>query len=189
MSLSENQAPEIRLSFADDAVLKQRRQMFIALTLLLVALVMILTKDRDFWFPSAPVFQSTSEPMEETFIRTASTIRGSHFAQANIWYYNAESKATEAGNLSRVRSGIRGGARRCEPDRASSPGSRGRRWRPAPHRTSRQQFCATGHAPAFHFQPGSPSTTGIGCGRCDCSCHSGPSFPQRYTDPFPPGRT
>jgi periplasmic protein TonB len=66
MSLSENQAPEIRLSFADDAVLKQRRQMFIALTLLLVALVMILTKDRDFWFPSAPVLQSTSEPVEET---------------------------------------------------------------------------------------------------------------------------
>ncbi len=66
MSLSENQAPEIRLSFADDAVLKQRRQMFIALTLLLVALVMILTKDRDFWFPSAPVLQSTSEPVEGT---------------------------------------------------------------------------------------------------------------------------
>lgn len=66
MSLSENQAPEIRLSFADDAALKQRRQMFIALTLLLVALVMILTKDRDFWFPSASVIQSTSEPVEET---------------------------------------------------------------------------------------------------------------------------
>jgi periplasmic protein TonB len=64
MSLSENQAPEIKLSFADDAVQKQRRQMLIALTLLLVALVMILTKDRDFWFPSAPV-QSTSEPIEE----------------------------------------------------------------------------------------------------------------------------
>ena len=66
MSLSENQAPEIRLSFADDAVLKQRRQMLIALTLLLVALVMILTKDRDFWFPSAPILQSTSEPVEGT---------------------------------------------------------------------------------------------------------------------------
>lgn len=65
MSLTQNQAPEIKLSFADGAVLKQRRQMLIALTLLLVALVMILTKDRDFWFPSAPVFQSTSEPMEE----------------------------------------------------------------------------------------------------------------------------
>jgi TonB family protein len=66
MSLTENQAPEIKLSFADDAVMKQRRQMLIALTLLLMALVMILTKDREFWFPSAPVFQSTSEPVEET---------------------------------------------------------------------------------------------------------------------------
>jgi len=66
MSLSENQAPEIKLSFADDAVLNQRRQMLIALSLLLVALVMILIKDRDFWFPPAPAFQSTSEPMEET---------------------------------------------------------------------------------------------------------------------------
>jgi TonB family protein len=66
MSLSENQAPEIQLSSADDVVLKQRRQMLTALTLLLMALVMILTKDRDFWFPSAPVFQSISEPLEET---------------------------------------------------------------------------------------------------------------------------
>ena len=65
MSLSENQAPEIRRSFADDAVLKQRRQMLIALTLLLVALVMVLIKDREFWLPSAPVSQATSEPMEE----------------------------------------------------------------------------------------------------------------------------
>jgi TonB family protein len=66
MSLTENQAPEIKLSFTDDAVQKQRRQMLIALTLLLVTLVMILIKDREFWFPSAPVFQSTSESAEET---------------------------------------------------------------------------------------------------------------------------
>ncbi len=65
MSLSENQAPEIRPSFANDAVLKQRRQMLIALTLLVMALVMVLIKDREFWFPSAPVSQATSEPIEE----------------------------------------------------------------------------------------------------------------------------
>ena len=65
MSLSENQAPEITTSFADDAVLKQRRQMLIALTLLLMALIMVLIKDREFWFPSAPVSQATSEPIEE----------------------------------------------------------------------------------------------------------------------------
>jgi TonB family protein len=66
MPLPENQAPEIKLSFGDDSAQKQRRQMFIALTLLLAALILILTKDRDFWFPSAPVFQSASEPLEET---------------------------------------------------------------------------------------------------------------------------
>jgi TonB family protein len=66
MPLPVNQAPEIKLSFEDDSAQKQRRQMFIALTLLLAALILILTKDRDFWFPSAPVFQSASEPVEET---------------------------------------------------------------------------------------------------------------------------
>ena len=66
MPLPVNQAPEIKLSFGDDSAQKQRRQMFIALTLLLAALILILTKDRDFWFPSAPVFQSASEPVEET---------------------------------------------------------------------------------------------------------------------------
>ena len=61
----QNQAPEIKFSFGDDSAQKQRRQMLIALTLLLVALILILTKDREFWFPSAPV-QSESEPLEET---------------------------------------------------------------------------------------------------------------------------
>jgi TonB family protein len=65
MPLPENQASEIELSLLDDSVQKQRRQMLVALTLLLVALVLILTKDRDFWFPSAPVIESTSEPVEE----------------------------------------------------------------------------------------------------------------------------
>ena len=65
MPLPENQASEIKLSLLDDSVQKQRRQMLVALTLLLVALVLILTKDRDFWFPSAPVIESTSEPVEE----------------------------------------------------------------------------------------------------------------------------
>ena len=64
-SLQENQGPEIKPSFGDDFVQKQRRQLLIALTLLLAALILILTKDREFWFPSAPV-QSESEPVEET---------------------------------------------------------------------------------------------------------------------------
>ena len=64
--LQENQVPELKLSFEGDAAQKQRRQMLIALTLLLVALILVLTKDRDFWFPSAPALQSESEPLEET---------------------------------------------------------------------------------------------------------------------------
>ena len=41
--------------------------MLIALALLLAALILVLIKDRDFWFPPAPVaqVQSESEPVEE----------------------------------------------------------------------------------------------------------------------------
>ena len=62
----ENQVTEGKPSFGDDPVQKQRRQMLIALSLLLAALILLLTKDREFWFPSAPVLQSESEPLEET---------------------------------------------------------------------------------------------------------------------------
>ncbi|HMH06285.1 MAG TPA: TonB family protein [Terriglobales bacterium] len=64
--LQENQATEIKLSFGDDSAQKQRRQMLIALTLLLAALILTLTKDREFWFPPAPALQSEAEPLEET---------------------------------------------------------------------------------------------------------------------------
>jgi len=63
--LQENQVPEINPLFGYDSAQKQRRQMLIALTLLLAALILVLTKDRDFWFPSAPALQSESEPLEE----------------------------------------------------------------------------------------------------------------------------
>jgi periplasmic protein TonB len=63
--LPENQVPENKLSFGDDSEQKQSRQMFIALTLLLAALIVVLTKDRDFWFPSAPGVQSESGSLEE----------------------------------------------------------------------------------------------------------------------------
>jgi periplasmic protein TonB len=64
-SLQETQAPEIKSAFHADFVQKQRQQMFIALTLLLTALIVILAKDREFWFPSSPVAQSVSEPVEQ----------------------------------------------------------------------------------------------------------------------------
>lgn len=61
----QNRAPEIKLSIGNDSVQTPGRQMLIALTLLLVALIIILAKDRDFWFPSAPAMHSESEPTEE----------------------------------------------------------------------------------------------------------------------------
>jgi len=64
--LHENQAPESKPSFGGDFVHKQRRQMLIALTLLVAALILVLTKDREFWFPPAPALQSESEPVEQT---------------------------------------------------------------------------------------------------------------------------
>lgn len=64
-SMQENQLAEIKSSFGDDSEQRVRRQMLIALTLLLAALVLVLVKDREFWFPSVPVLQSESEPLEE----------------------------------------------------------------------------------------------------------------------------
>lgn len=63
--LQKNQGRELKTSFEDDSAQKQSRQMLIALTLLLAALILTLIKDREFWFPPAPV-QSESEPLEET---------------------------------------------------------------------------------------------------------------------------
>ena len=65
MAVQETQVPGIK-SFEDDSERSPRRQMLIALTMLLVALIFILTRDREFWFPSAPALQSESEPSDET---------------------------------------------------------------------------------------------------------------------------
>jgi TonB family protein len=62
--MQATQVAEIKSSFGDGQQ-KVRRQMLAALTLLLAALVLILVKDRDFWFPPTPVLQSESEPIEE----------------------------------------------------------------------------------------------------------------------------
>lgn len=64
--LQESQTPEIKSPLGHYFVQKQRQQMLIALTLLMAALVLILAKDHEFWFPSPPVAQSVSEPLEET---------------------------------------------------------------------------------------------------------------------------
>ena len=65
--LEENQVQvtDITPSVGDDSEKKQRRQMLVALALLLAALILVLIKDRDFWFPPEPPAQSESEPVEE----------------------------------------------------------------------------------------------------------------------------
>jgi periplasmic protein TonB len=63
--LEEKHAIDIVPSVGDDSERKQRRQMLVALALLLAALILVLIKDRDFWFPPDLPAQSESEPVEE----------------------------------------------------------------------------------------------------------------------------
>jgi protein TonB len=63
--MQTNRIAQIEASLGDDPQRKVRRQMLAALALLLTALVLVLIKDREFWFPSAPVVQSESEPLSE----------------------------------------------------------------------------------------------------------------------------
>jgi TonB family protein len=69
MPSQDNPAAEMKLLFSDEWAKKQRRQMLIALTLLLAALIVVLTKDREFWFPPAPVSQSESEPSQDISVQ------------------------------------------------------------------------------------------------------------------------
>jgi TonB family protein len=62
--LQENRQPEADESpFDAGSELKQRRQMLIALALLLAALIVVLYKDWQFWFPSNATVES--EPLEQ----------------------------------------------------------------------------------------------------------------------------
>ena len=63
--LEEKHALDIVPSVGDDSESKQRRQMLVALALLLAALILVLIKDRDFWFPPDLPAQAESEPVEE----------------------------------------------------------------------------------------------------------------------------
>jgi len=62
--LEENRQPEMNeVPFDSGSELKQRRQMLIALALLLAALIVVLYKDWQFWYPSTATVESeTSEP-------------------------------------------------------------------------------------------------------------------------------
>ena len=63
--LHENQVSEITSLVGNDLEHRYRRQMLIALILLVAALIMVLAKDYYFWFPPAPQAQSESEPEKE----------------------------------------------------------------------------------------------------------------------------
>jgi protein TonB len=67
--LGENRQPETNESpFDASSDLKQRRQMLIALALLLAALIVVLYKDWQFWFPSSTTVES--EPLEQNAFET-----------------------------------------------------------------------------------------------------------------------
>jgi TonB family protein len=67
--LEQNRQPETNQSpFDASSDLKQRRQMLIALALLLAALIVVLYKDWQFWFPSTSTVES--EPLEQNASET-----------------------------------------------------------------------------------------------------------------------
>ena len=67
--LQENRQPETDPApFDAGSELKQRRQMLIALALLLAALIVVLYKDWQFWFPSTATVES--EPLEQNASET-----------------------------------------------------------------------------------------------------------------------
>jgi protein TonB len=74
-TLQENRRPELPAA-APTSEHKQRRQMLAALALLLVALILVLFKDRQFWFPDSTTAQSDSD-------QTDSEPAASHVAQSS----------------------------------------------------------------------------------------------------------
>ena len=67
--LQENRQPETDPApFDAGSELKQRRQMLIALALLLAALIVVLYKDWQFWYPSTATVES--EPSEPSASQT-----------------------------------------------------------------------------------------------------------------------
>jgi TonB family protein len=73
--LEENRQPETdQAPFDYSSELKQRRQMLIALALLLAALIVVLYKDWQFWFPSTATIES--EPLEQAASGTAGQSQG-----------------------------------------------------------------------------------------------------------------
>ncbi len=66
--LEENRQPDMNEVRFDGGSVKQRRQMLIALALLLAALIVVLYKDWQFWYPSTATVES--EPSEPSASQT-----------------------------------------------------------------------------------------------------------------------
>src|SRR6266480_495344 len=74
-TLEENRQPETNESpFDASSDLKQRRQMLIALALLMAALIVVLYKDWQFWFPSTATVES--EALEQGASGTSGQSQG-----------------------------------------------------------------------------------------------------------------
>jgi len=58
--LEGNRQPQLSGTIEAGPEPKQRRQMLIALALLLIALILVVFKDRQFWFPASPMAESES---------------------------------------------------------------------------------------------------------------------------------
>ena len=94
--------------------------MLAALALLLVALILVLRKDRNFWFPPERASQSGSEPLEEAQSEEATTMHPAVPAQPKLKLPTSEEgrgKGTKPSRRIRTRGD--------EPNRGPSAGSRG----------------------------------------------------------------
>ena len=120
--LEENHAVEIVPSLGDDSENKQRRQMLVALALLLAALILVLIKDRDFWFPPDLPAQSESEPVEEpsSDVKAPSETASTATPPQRTSSCAAEVEATRAAPGRRTQSCARLGAGRDDPRRSAS---------------------------------------------------------------------
>ena len=90
----EAQVTDIVPSVGDDSEKKQRRQMLVALALLLAALILVLIKDRDFWFPPDLAGTIGIRTGRRAFVRCEDAIRnGKHgYAAAAAVHARPKSK-------------------------------------------------------------------------------------------------
>ena len=110
--------------------------MLAALTVLLAALIVILAKDNEFWFPSAPASQSVSEPIEEALPQAKVQSPGSHRPIFPSAWLKIETAHPEGGSWG-TKSTTGGYESSCAPSAWRGGGD----GRPAQRSSSRQQLC------------------------------------------------